>query len=156
GEGANFINTTIADNDGPALAGVTSSAILPLVGGPTSPQPIRLHNTIVSGGTAAPCGPPDAAAPIVNLGNNLQYPSTVCAPGIAVGAPNFGPSYIPLPTSPAANAGNDSVCAASPVAGRDIFDTTRPDGNAHCTIGAAEATLENIVDRTLGPVTDAI
>jgi predicted outer membrane repeat protein len=155
GEATTFINSTIADNDGPGVSGIASSVLVPLVGGPVGPQPIRLSNTILSGGTASACGAADAAAPIEDTGNNLQYPGTSCAASISVGAPNFGPSYIPLPTSPAANEGNDAVCAASPIAGRDIWDTVRPK-RERCTIGAAEADLQTLVDHALSPLTTIV
>jgi hypothetical protein len=155
GNGVTFVNATLADNDGPAISGMASVASLPIAGGSIGPQPIRFHNTIVSGGTGNPCGPADPLAPYQDLGNNLQYPVDSCAASIAVGAPQFGPSYIPLPSSPAANAGNDAVCAAVPIAGRDIWDRTRPKG-PHCTIGAAEADIQNIVRQALAPVIDGV
>lgn len=155
GNGVTFINTTLADNDGPAVSAMASVLSLAIAGGPIGPQPIRFHNTIVSGGTGNPCGPADPAGPYQDLGNNLQYPVNSCAASIAVGAPQFGPSYIPLPSSPAANAGNDAVCAATPIAGRDIWDKTRPKG-PHCTIGAAEADIQNIVQQALAPLVNGI
>lgn len=155
GNGVTFINTTLAGNDGPAVSAMASVASLPIAGGPIGPQPIRFHNTIVSGGTGNPCGPADPAGPYQDLGNNLQYPVNSCGASIAVGAPQFGPSYIPLPSSPAANAGNDAVCAAVPIAGRDIWEKTRPKGR-HCTIGAAEADIQNIVRQALAPLVNGI
>jgi predicted outer membrane repeat protein len=155
GQAADFINTTIADNAGPAVSAAGTISPFPPIGGPAGPRPIRFHNTIISGGAAAPCGPPDAAAPYQDLGNNLQYPAAACAASIAVAAPGFGPSYIPLPTSPAAQAGSDPVCAASPVGGRDIWGTVRPKG-AHCAIGAAETDIQQMVSQTLSPITRAI
>ncbi|MBV8033652.1 hypothetical protein [Roseateles sp.] len=155
GEAASFINVTIADNDGPAISGIAASALLPVVGGSTGPLPIRVQNTILSGGTTAACGPPNVAAPLEDLGGNLQYPGASCAATIAVGAPAFGPSYIPLPASPAANAGNDAVCAAPPVAGRDMWGIARPSG-VHCTVGASESDIRNIVNRAMRPLKDAV
>jgi predicted outer membrane repeat protein len=156
GNGVTFINTTLADNAGPAVSAMASVASgLPIAGGPIGPQPIRFHNTIMSGGTGGPCGPADPAGPYQDLGNNLQYPVNSCAASIAVGAPQFGPSYIPLPSSPAAHAGNDAVCAAVPIAGRDIWDKTRPKG-PHCAIGAAEADIQNIVEQALAPLIDRV
>jgi hypothetical protein len=151
GNGATFINTTLTDNNGPAVSAMGNVGPLAIVPGLTAPQPIRFHNTIVSGGTGNPCGPADPAGPYQDLGNNLQYPVNSCGSGIAVGAPQFGPSYIPLPSSPAANAGNDAVCAAVPVAGRDIWDKTRPKG-PHCTIGAAESDIQNMIQQALSPL----
>jgi hypothetical protein len=151
GNGVTFINTTLADNNGPAVSAMATVPSVTIPPGPTGPQPIRFHNTIVSGGTGNPCGPADPAGPYQDLGNNLQYPANSCGSGIAVGAPQFGPSYIPLPSSPAANAGDDAVCAAVPIAGRDIWDKTRPKG-PHCTIGAAESDIQNIIQQGLSPL----
>jgi hypothetical protein len=50
GNGVTFINTTLADNDGPAVSAMASVASLSIASGPIGPQPIRFHNTIVSGG----------------------------------------------------------------------------------------------------------
>jgi hypothetical protein len=155
GTGTTFINTTIADNEGAAIFGIAASSELPPIGDPVAPQPIQFNNTIVSGGSSSACGPPDTAAPYINLGHNLQYPSASCGASIPVGGPQLGPYYIPLPLSPAANAGNDAVCAAAPIAGRDFWGKTRPKGN-HCTIGAAEADIQNIVEQSFAPIIKAV
>jgi hypothetical protein len=155
GTGTTFINTTIADNVGAAVFGIASSSVLPPIGGTLSPQPVQFSNTIVSGATSSACGPPDTAAPYINLSHNLQYPSASCGATIPVGGPQFGPSYIPLPSSPAANGGNDAACAAVPIAGRDFWGKTRPKGN-HCTIGAAEADIQNIIEQGLAPIIKAV
>ncbi|HZT77128.1 MAG TPA: hypothetical protein VFA27_10750 [Vicinamibacterales bacterium] len=154
GNGVRFVNATFADNGGPAVSAL-ESMVLQIAKVPIGPQPVRFQNTIVSTGGANPCGPANPAGPYEDQGNNLQYPANSCVASIAVGAPQFGPSYIPLPSSPAANAGNDAVCAASPVAGRDIWGRTRPKG-AHCTIGAAESDIWNIVEQALAPVTNLV
>lgn len=146
GDGATLINTTIADNDGPAISPYTkqpswtpSVAALPV-------QPIRFRNTIVAGGTGPACGAGDAKAPYRDLGNNLQYSGHSCSATIGSAYPLFGPSYIPLPLSPALNNGDDAVCAAAPIDGKDIWGKQRPNG-AHCAIGAAEGDVANVIQQ---------
>jgi hypothetical protein len=155
GQAALLINTTLADNDGPAISAAQTVTSLPVLGGPVGAQPIQLHNTIVAGGTGGPCGPADAAAPYIDLGHNLQSGGNGCGALIPVAAPQFGPSYIPLPTSPAAHGGDDAACAANPVAGRDIWDQIRP-YSGHCAIGAAESNVQQIVSQSARPIVGLI
>lgn len=150
GQGVSIVNSTLVDNTVPAVSAAASLPPVPLLDGPSGPKPIRLLNSIVSG-PGAPCGPPDAAAPYVDQGHNLQSGGNGCGATIPIGSPQLGPSFIPLPTSPAAHGGDDGACAAPPVSGRDLWDSMRP-YSGHCSIGAAEPNLQNIVDKTAGPV----
>ena len=153
GHGVTLVNSTVADNDGPGISAVqTFFSLFPVPGAPAA-QPIFLQNTIVAGGPGVPCGPPDPAAPYVDLGHNLQSNGNGCGASISVAAPQFGPSYIPLPTSPAAHGGDDAVCSAAPVAGRDIWDQVRP-YSGHCAIGAAESNIRQMINQAAGPIVD--
>lgn len=57
-----------------------------------------------------------------------------------------------LPGSPAIDAGDDAVCAASPVNGRDQRGAARPEG-ARCDIGAYEGLTLNVVTVSVHPRT---
>ena len=155
GQAVALVNSTVADNDGPGISAAQTVSPFPVLGGPAGPQPIEFQNTIIAGGSGAPCGPPDAAAPYVDLGHNLQSNGNGCGGGILVGAPLFGPSYIPLPTSPAAHGGDDGVCAAAPIAGRDIWDKVRP-YSGHCAIGASESNIQQIINQAGGSLVDLL
>ena len=154
GQGVSIVNSTLVDNTGPAVSAAASLPPVPLLDGPSGPKTIRLLNSIVSG-TSKPCGPPDAAAPYDDQGHNLQSGGNGCGATIPIGSPQLGPAFIPLPTSPAAHGGDDGACASQPVSGRDLWDSVRP-YSGHCSIGAAESNLQNIVDKTAGPVMDWI
>jgi hypothetical protein len=151
GQGTAIVNSTLVDNAGPAVSAAGSLPSVPLLDGPSGPKPIRLLNSIVAGGASAPCGPPDAAAPYIDQGHNLQSGGNGCGATILIGIPQLGPSFIPLPTSPAAHGGDDGACASTPVSARDMWDSVRP-YSGHCSIGAAEPNLQNIIDKTTGPV----
>jgi len=69
-----------------------------------------------------------------------------CGSAIATSYPALGPNYVPLFFSQALNAGNEKVCAAVPVARKDVYDVRRPLGKA-CAIGAAEGNVSHLVHR---------
>jgi hypothetical protein len=108
-------------------------------------------NTIVAGNTAAFSGP-DLIGTITSGGHNLfgttsganitLGPGDIVNPAPLLGAlgSNGGTTQtIPLlPGSPAIDAGNDAVCAAAPVGGKDQRGITRSGTGAHCDIGAFE------------------
>ncbi|MFN8420950.1 MAG: right-handed parallel beta-helix repeat-containing protein [Anaerolineae bacterium] len=126
-------NSTLADNTATTLADSIHH----------SSGTITIQNTIIVGGTCL--------ATITDGGGNLAYP-TACDSISAGGNPmlgaladNGGPTLTHLPAfgSAAIDAGDDSICAASPVNNVDQRGVARPfDGNgdslAHCDIGAVE------------------
>lgn len=107
-----------------------------------------LTNSIVSGGALA-CAATQGGT-VVNGGHNLATDDTC---GFGAGGDGVDPKLDPvgladhggltqtialLDDSPARDAGDDAVCAASPVDGVDQRGIGRPIG-AHCDIGAFEA-----------------
>lgn len=87
---------------------------------------------------------------VIDGGHNLQFPDATCGASIPSVDPLLDPAGLAsnggttqtialLPASPAANAGDDTVCAAPPVGGVDQRGFTRPGvGQTHCSIGAFE------------------
>jgi len=134
-----LLNSTVAGNQATSAGGGIGYA-----------EGVRLINTILAHNWA-PTGP-DCSMPADSLGNNLIGDPTGCSvtllPTDLVGDPQLlpfvddgtpGAGYLPLSsTSPAIDAGDDAICAASPVNGVDQRGITRPQG-AHCDIGAYEA-----------------
>ncbi len=81
------------------------------------------------------------------LGHNLQLSGNACGSIDSSVFPIPGPFYAPLrPLSPAGNGGDNALCMAAPINGRDIFGTHRPQGEA-CSIGAVEGDLSTLFDR---------
>lgn len=126
------INSTIVNNSAGWRAGGISS-------GTTT----TLENTIIANNSAdddpnqGQCN-----AAFINGGNNIQFGDGIdCAPGITKTNPLLNPltnGYYPLTaSSPAVDAGNNSVCAASPVNNIDQRGVSRP-LNGVCDIGAVE------------------
>ena len=84
----------------------------------------------------------DTSSEILTNTNNLVEDGS-CLASLSgdprLGAPNYngGPTdtMALLPGSPAIDAGDDAICAAAPVSGKDQRGITRPQG-AHCDIGA--------------------
>jgi cysteine-rich repeat protein len=107
--------------------------------------PVTISNSIIAGSTG-----PNCAVPIIDGGNNLQWPGTPCGGAIpsldplldpAGLADNGGPTQtIALqPGSPAIDAGDPEACAGPPVNGVDQRGYARPGtGSANCSIGAYE------------------
>jgi hypothetical protein len=97
--------------------------------------------------------------PIINGGNNLQWPNGSCGDSIRIDNPllsnladNGGPTLTValLAGSPAINSGNNAVCASPPVNGVDQRGVARPIGTA-CDVGAFESPLGNSVTPTPTP-----
>lgn len=136
-----MINNTLSRNNAPVGGNIFNN-------GPAA-SPLRVTNNIIANPLA---GGNCAGNPVVNGGNNLQFPALTC--GILISSAN--PLLMPLafnggPTqtmalaagSPAIDKGNNAVCAAAPVANRDQRNVFRPldgDGNGSkiCDIGAFE------------------
>jgi CSLREA domain-containing protein len=114
----------------------------------------QVRNTIISGntGTASANCSVQGTGVLTNLGNNLEFPGTVCGfslpsdrradPLLGSLGSNGGPTQTrAIPTgSPAFDAGADAACSAGPVSGVDQRGSIRPKG-AHCDMGAYEASL---------------
>ena len=136
------INTTVADND----EGLVAEGVRLQSGAGGT---VRLKNTLVVNNRGVNCRT-DPGAPVwVSSGNNIQYPGTSCGATIATGDPNLDGFYIPLPGSPAIEAGDDSTCSAPPIGSRDLYGRRRPLAS-HCATGAIEgADVEHQAARIL-------
>jgi hypothetical protein len=132
------VNSTFSDNS----AGIAGGAISNRYG--TS---ATLKNTVVVGTQANG----NCESSITDGGGNLSFSDTTC-PGINADPKlgplqdNGGPTETMMlgPGSAAIEAGNDEICAATPVDGLDQRGVTRPQG-LHCDIGAVEQNCPNFV-----------
>jgi hypothetical protein len=129
GDSAAFVNSTVASNNGLAIAAVASLR---------APQEVSLSNTIVSRNSGGGCG---FSKSIQDAHNNLQFPAADCGASISVADPHLDDLFIPLPKSPPMGRGNLTVCTAAPINGRDVYGIARPSGGV-CAIGAAEGDVE--------------
>ena len=134
-----FTNTTIAANSGNGVRNYSGVLIF--------------KNTIIANNSGADncMGPGD----FTDGGHNLQYPGTNCGVTIRTADPllgsladNGGPTLTMalLTGSPAIDAGDNVVCAATSINNLDQRGATRPldgnnDGNAICDIGAYESPI---------------
>jgi predicted outer membrane repeat protein len=143
GNRASFINSTLADNDGTSVW-PQAPPLGPTLA--TTPFFIEFMNSIVAGSVSTPCGTAPASVPYTG-GNNLQFPGTGCGAGFAVAYPSLGPYYVPFFWSPAIGAGNASVCQANPINNKDVYNVRRPLGRGSCTIGAAEGSIQHLIER---------
>ncbi|MEP7288884.1 MAG: choice-of-anchor Q domain-containing protein [Chloroflexota bacterium] len=145
-----IINSTIARNYAGWAGGGISSGTNGI-----------LRNTIVAYNTANNGGNTwqilqQCSAQLTNGGNNLQYPpknpnpnyynEVICANNIPAIDPQLGAlanyggptqTISLLPSSPAINAGSNTVCNAAPISGLDQRGLSRPIGSA-CDMGAFE------------------
>ena len=137
GHTAKLINGTVVFNTANSGAGIGSSA----------PDEVRLTNTIVANNIGSQCG---GTADFVSLGHNLDSDSSCDLtdsddlPGVdpkLFPLANYGgltETHLPLPASPAIDAGDDALAPAT-----DQRGITRPDGAAS-DIGAVERTATDI------------
>lgn len=138
GSNMRFINTTVVNNGS-----------LPIQHGDLCGESttIEFANTILQGGWNGACGGGDTRRTFSDLGHNLQFPWQTCGTSIPVAYPLLGPFYAPLmPMSPAGSSGDNTLCMAPPISGRDIFGTHRPQGGT-CSIGAVEGDLTTLIER---------
>jgi len=145
--GLNVTNSTFSDN---GTAGFFGSDIFQQSSGALS-----LANSILANSNG---GFNCYAGGSVTSVNNLIEGDANCGaaltadPALGLLGSNGGSTETMLPGtgSPAIDAGNDTVCAASPVNGRDQRGMPRPQG-AHCDLGAVEVgdvTQKNITSFT--------
>jgi hypothetical protein len=169
-----IVNTTFVGNTaehGSALLGdgaptqplriVNVTIVTPASTGPaidTVSGVASVTNTIIAGDSAA-C---EVTSSVANGGHNLIGDATC---GFGAGADGVDPKVDPagladhggptqtialLDDSPAIDAGDDAICAASPVDGIDQRGIARPIG-AHCDIGAFEAPTTTSTSTTTLP-----
>jgi LPXTG-site transpeptidase (sortase) family protein len=146
----NLINSTISGNSASSASGGGGISQL-------APGKVTLTNVISAGNTST-ASKPDLSGAYTSNGNNL-IGSTDGSTGLTNGVngdlagTNAAPvnallgllgnhggitQTVPLlPGSPAIDAGNDSICAASPVNSLDQRGVARPKG-IHCDIGSVE------------------
>ena len=138
----NFINSTLTGNTTQASSG---GSVLFL----NSNNTTVLTNTIIAnnGASANTSTCLNSGGSLVDGGNNLQFNpnnpndcvGTVADPQLGPLQNNGGPTLTQAlaSTSPAIDAGNNSVCAAPPINNLDQRGVTRPQGST-CDIGAYE------------------
>jgi len=135
-----FLNATLtANGDIPVQQGVACS----------DSSAIAFANTIIDGGLNGACAGGDATRIFKDLGHNLQFPGQTCGATITSAMPLLGMFLAPfVPFSPASGNGDNTVCMAPPINGRDIYGAHRPQG-AVCSMGAVEGDLSQLVARFL-------
>jgi hypothetical protein len=124
--GMTVINSTITGNSTSAFGG----GILGIAGGT-----VTVTNSIVAGNTSTITSLADVDGTVTDGGNNLIGGDPMLGPLASNGGPTQTMAL--LTGSPAIDAGNDTICASSPVGGIDQRGYTRPHGS-HCDIGAFE------------------
>jgi hypothetical protein len=115
-----------------------------------------IKNSILNGSTAKSC-----SGTITDGSHNLEFPGNTC--GFTVNAVNTDPLLSPLAnnggpnmtvaiaqTSPAKDAGSNTICAGSPILNVDERGVARPVGT-NCDIGAYEYTAQPMVITQIAP-----
>jgi predicted outer membrane repeat protein len=138
-----LINSSVADNKGPAIA----SQPLSHFATPGARPGLEFNNALIANNQGGNCGKPPVGLTLVENGHNLQFPDAQCG-GLAVGDPGLDPLYVPAPGSPAYNGGDNLVCASAPISSRDVYGATRSQGHA-CAIGAVEGDIDPRLFRKL-------
>jgi len=115
--------------DQATISAASSQAGRPVIRGLASVNSIIAYNT----GTSC-------AAPITGR-LNLQFPDASCGPAARIADPRLDDMLVPVPGSPAREAGDLQTCLTDPVSQRDFYGNPRPH-SAGCTIGAVEGELD--------------
>jgi len=131
-----FFNATIADNSG---IGLQASGH------------VRLVNSVLSKNGAHNCEATGAGA-VDDGGSNRQFPDSSCGPGIPAVDPMLDNFYVPDPSSPLQQSGQNKACLDSPVSARDVYGQRRP-RSVTCTIGAVEGDIDQTIHHVgiIGP-----
>jgi len=145
GSSVTLINTTVAQNGGPAIALQPVSHFAP----PGSRPELRLGNALFSRNQGGGCGKAPAGWSLVQNGHNLQFPNSSCGP-LPVADPRLSGLFEPGLGSPALTGGEGAVCAAPPISAKDVYGAVRPQGAA-CSIGAVEGDVDPRLFRKLIP-----
>jgi len=134
---ATLINNTFSDNSASSGDSIINYGTL------------HISNNIIANGTHLSNCINDSGTVSTNINNLIEdngtsgyecgTPASTADPNLAPLADNGGPTqtFALLSGSPAIDAGDDTVCAASPVNNLDQRGVTRPFGS-HCDIGAYE------------------
>ena len=137
---ATLLNSTFSGNSATGWGGGVST----WNGGGTAPI-TTIRNTILANSiSSSDCWNHDVGGAVLIGGNNIIETTSTCNSIATIASdPNLGiltgsPAYFPLNAgSPAIDAGNDAICADSPVSDTSQNGLTRPQG-AHCDIGSYE------------------
>ena len=137
GSALTLINSTVAENQGVAIALKTLSHFSP----PGARSEIDLRNAIVSNNPGGNCGPMPTSAVLLHNGHNLQHPGVQCGSAVTSADPQLDALYVPRFGSPAYVGGENGVCRAVPISGKDIYSGIRRQGQA-CSVGAVEGAID--------------
>jgi predicted outer membrane repeat protein len=132
GNGAKFINSTVAQNIGEALS-------VPGDGPVVSPL-LHVKNSIMSDNNGGNC----ESNVVFDDGHNLQFPDARCGATIPVANPFLDTMFVPVPGSPALEHGDNPTCLRPPIRSTDVYGQRRPQGDI-CTIGAVEGDIEHLI-----------
>ncbi len=146
GSGILFVNSTIAANEGPALAFFWPTSSL---ASPPDWRLVRLVNSLVVGNKGGGCAGGPFSLLLRDGGRNLQFPLADCGPTMPVVDPQLDAFFVPLAAGPAHGKADPATCSAAPVNGIDVYGQARLKGGG-CTIGAVEGDIEDLISRRAG------
>ncbi|MGE5278390.1 MAG: right-handed parallel beta-helix repeat-containing protein [Acidobacteriota bacterium] len=146
GSGIQFVNSTIADNQGPAVAFFWPT---PSLANPPDWRLVRLVNTLVVGNQGGGCAGGPFSVLLRDGGRNLQFPTADCGRTVPVVDPQLDGFFVPLAAGPAHGKADPATCSSAPVNGIDVYGQARLKGGG-CTIGAVEGDIEDLVSRRAG------
>jgi hypothetical protein len=142
GNAARFVNTTIAENQG--IAVVPKRRANPWA--TSARSDITFVHTILSGNAGGNCGPAASDVGYATAGRNVQHPGANCGAAVEQADPSLDSMFVPAWGSPALGTGDNAICLAQPVNGRDVYGQRRP-RFANCSVGAVEGDVEQILNR---------